>query len=79
MFKIKLLLLSVLLGIIYYSSFSYARSGAGYPGYQGFNNGSHFSRSYGSSGGARTYSDPSARKGSLGGPRSSGGGLSGGK
>jgi len=77
MFPIKISLLVLALTLLFFSSFTYASRGWGYPGYGGI-----YSGGYGRSfywGGPSTYYDPSARGGSLGGPSHMGGGLSGGK
>lgn len=77
MFPLKISLLSILLIVLFFASFSYASQGWGYPGYHGV-----YSGGWGRSfywGGPQTYYDPSARQGSLRGPSHMGGGLSGGK
>lgn len=66
---------AAVLALIYFSLFSFASSGYGYAGYQGY----HHGPSFWYFGGPHYYRSASVRNGSLGGPGGRGQGLHGGK
>lgn len=65
----------VVMGVLFFTAFSFGTRGYGYAGSRGYHRGPSFFYW----GGANTYHNPSARAGSVGGPGHLGGGTSGGK